>query len=324
MAVLWVTDLWNTLDHPRDTTLRLIEESLNLRIPTFLCEPHDLSQSTTETILAKQVLSVKPGRSADAFIFSELKSLNPSTFWQIHFRLDPPVDDLYLGYLSKLESIVGPNKNTITNDPDLIRSQSEKVPPKELWKHCPKFSIVSDTVTASNSYDAFKSLSTVVIKPMNTAQSIGVEKFSIGALEDWVSFLEKKSQNFQNPLLVQEFMPEIDQGETRLWFINGALLGTLKKYPKKGDFRVLMDEGSTVGPALLTPQQTIVAQDIGNALKKQTARMAAVDLIGEKISDYNITSPGLLIQLEQVQNQNLAKKALELLGLVDRDPESKS
>ena len=96
-----------------------------------------------------------------------------------------------------------------------------------------------------------------------------------------------------------------------MWFAGEKFNSALKKYPKTGDFPVLIDEGSKVSAYTLSRDEEKIATDIGKTLKKQGILLAAIDLIGNKICDYNITSPGLLVQLEQVHGgKNFAKEIL--------------
>jgi glutathione synthase len=109
---------------------------------------------------------------------------------------------------------------------------------------------------------------------------------------------------------VQEYLPGIQQGEVRMWFAAGEFIAALKKYPKTGDFKVLIDEGSRIEAYHLNSSEQLAAAEVGAILKKQRVAMAAIDFIDGKISDYNITSPGLLIQLEQVHGRNFAGEVL--------------
>ena len=110
-----------------------------------------------------------------------------------------------------------------------------------------------------------------------------------------------------------------------MWFAGERFIAALKKHPKAGDFRVLIDEGSRVESYTLNSYEEKIASDIGRTLKKQGILLAAIDLIGDKICDYNITSPGLLVQLEKVHGgKNFAREILiqALQFRAQRDHES--
>jgi len=152
----------------------------------------------------------------------------------------------------------------------------------------------------------------IVSKPLHLAQSIGVKKHSTPKNHhEWHELLKSLTVNFTQEVLIEEYLPEINQGEVRMWFAGEKFIAALKKFPKNGDFRVLIDEGSKVAAHSLTTEEEAIAIKIGKSLKNQGIFLAAIDLIGNKICDYNITSPGLLVQLEQVHGgKNLAKEIL--------------
>jgi glutathione synthase len=318
MFVLWVIDEWHTLDHSKDTTLRLIEECKLQGIPCLIAEPDYINQSHFGEIACREILEIKTNvvsRSADSFILSSISLVSTSKICQIHYRIDPPVDDRYLNTLSKLEAICG--TVPILNPPDQLKNQSEKVPPVELARFSPKSFVIHQASDIQNAWQALQNKA-IVLKPMNTAQSQGVE-----LIQDWNTFsiIERKTENFTVPILIQEYLDAIKNGEKRLWFVGDYLVGTLTKYPIAGDFRVLIDQGSKISKAILNDHEIQIAADIGKSLKQHGIRLAAIDIIDEKIIDYNITSPGLLVQLEQIHQQNLAKIILEQLGLLVQDCE---
>jgi hypothetical protein len=110
------------------------------------------------------------------------------------------------------------------------------------------------------------------------------------------------------------YCEKISNGEVRMWFAMGRFIGALKKFPVSGDFRVLIDEGSRIEAHHPDATEIKLTEEIGHALRKRRIALAAVDFISGKISDFNITSPGLLVQLEEVHGLNLAERVmLELL-----------
>ena len=311
VRMLWITDPWDTLTHDQDTTLRLIQEAIALGIPTFWSSS-DLVLKTS----SKAPLNVFPR-------LAPLGSLNPPAFsggsvelevgkfHLLHYRVDPPVD---LNYISLVDAILERDpKAKIMSPPDILKHQSEKLPPKALAQYTPRLNAVFRAEDVAPTYELFRNDSVMVTKPLNEAQSKGVKKSTVPAsLAEFSEWVRIETADFKNPIVVQEYLPQVDDGEVRMWFSCGELVAALKKFPKAGDFRVLIDEGSKVAAYELSPSEMIVARAVGEVLNQQGVMMAAVDLIGGKISDYNITSPGLLRQLEKVHGgKNFAKVVLD-------------
>jgi glutathione synthase len=320
-SFLWVTDPWPVLYNSKDTTLRLMQEAFNMGIPTFWAASDFIFSSPN----SGEIMAVELTRKTDC---DDLSLLTPrpialSTFQQVHYRIDPPVNDEYRRILNRLIT-EGVKPTRILNPPDIIQFQTEKLPPPELLKYAPRHFLIQQKSDADPSrlMDLFKNDTEIVSKPMNLFQSMGVQKNPVPkSIGEWDTLLMQLTQNYTQPVLLEEYLPQIHSGETRLWFVGDHLIGAIKKFPKQGDFRVLIDEGSRVAPHELDEIEAIIARDVGKSLKNQGIYMAAVDLIDHRICDYNFTSPGLLVQLEEVNGgKNLARTVLNLV-LEYREPE---
>jgi glutathione synthase len=311
ICMLWITDPWDTLTHSNDTTLRLIQEAVALGIQTFWTSS-DVVLNTT----SNRTLNVFPCSAPLTSSNSPLQSIQaieaePSMFHLIHYRVDPPVD---LSYISLIDAILKrDNRARIMSPPDILKHQSEKLPPKELSEYTPRLNAVLHKDDVIDTYSLFKNDALVVTKPLNEAQSKGVKKTTVPAsFEAFSEWMKTETADFKNPIVVQEYLPEVNNGEVRMWFACGEVVAALKKFPKSGDFRVLIDEGSKVEAYELSGTELLAARAVGDMLNQQGVMMAAIDFIGGKISDYNITSPGLLVQLEKVHGgKNFAKVILE-------------
>jgi glutathione synthase len=307
--LLWVTDPWNTLAHSQDTTLRLHQEALNMGVPSYWS-----GSDFTLNPLSASRLAAQLNPCADSTKFVELE---PSKIRQLHYRVDPPVNSEYLDFLEKVVRRIGSEK-PVLSPPSILRSQSEKVPPPALAHHVPTMTVVSDAAGLAAAFALFQGHDRVVTKPMNEAQSKGVKLWDraasgLDSLDGWIENFSKATSNFSEQLVIQEYLPGVHLGETRMWFAAGQFIAALKKHPKSGDFRVLIDEGSKVEAYTLTSQERDVAEEVGETLRQQGVALAAIDFIDGKISDYNITSPGLLVQLEKVHGKNYAREVLNAI-----------
>jgi glutathione synthase len=328
--LLWITDPWNTLAHSNDTTLRLMDEAIKLGVPTywsatdfiFSIDSNSVNSSTpvVKSTAQNQLIRVIPC-VGDHWHETTPIEMDLREFHQIHYRVDPPVDFNYISVIDKLTQAGGGSQ--ILNPLALLKFQSEKIPPKSLQNLIPKFISITNEASAREAASLFEAEQEIVLKPLNTAQSIGVKKITRNpnqknAKQAWLEIFRSETLDFSEPRVIQEYLPQINDGEIRVWYINGEILGTLKKFPKAGDFRVLIDEGSQVKKYTLNAEEKIRAEQVGAVLKQQNAAMAAIDFIGNKISDYNITSPGLLVQMEALYDgHNFARTIIE--GLIARD-----
>lgn len=311
--ILWITDPWETLDHPRDTSLRLMKECLRFKAETYWADFRRIQLVNSEIkVHVKKVISCESLVSSSSFKWGSEEAVSPSFFRQIHYRVDPPVDHHYLHPLQILNFGLS-SKTEIVNPTSLLFSANEKMEGASLNGLIPLQLISSDPIQLEK---FGKSLGRTILKPLHEAQSKGVERliWKGQALTIAREQVALATQQGKLPVLLQEYLPEIEKkGEARLWFLDGKLLASVQKIPREGDYRINMDQGGRVAATRLTSLQKNIALKIGRHLKRRRIRLAAVDLIDDKITDFNFTSPGLLVQMEAITGQNLAAEIVRRL-----------
>jgi glutathione synthase len=204
------------------------------------------------------------------------------------------------------------------NPAEVIALQGDKLGPPALARALPP-TVVTSSWECLERFG--RAEGRAVLKPLGGAQSRGVQ------LLDWSSpegaararrAAEALSEGFARPVLLQRFLPEIHAGEQRLWFLDGALLAHARKRPAEGTFVVDMDRGAACEARALAPAEERLARAVGEALRAQRVRLAAVDVIGDWVTDWNLTSPGMIPTLEEVLGRNLARPIVEALAGRDR------
>lgn len=309
---LWITDSWPQLaPHPRETTLRLMEAAWLLGLPTSWADKNTLYvKNGVPWIRAQKLLGVVPGRPKNGFEFESEEAVPVSRFAQVHYRPDPPVT---LEYLERVR-LLGRTGVRLVNPMRTLLECSEKLVPQELIRFAPA-SVVSSDIEVLGAFG--KTHKTVVLKSLHGAQSkqVLLARFHSTA-EQKKSTLALRQLGLSRglPVLAQEFLPLVKEGELRAWFVAGQFLGAFKKFPLEGDFRVQIDRGSRIAVAEPTGAQRRVLKACAKYLIKNDVGLAAVDLVGQFISDFNITSPGLLVELETVHQRDFASKAIKILA----------
>jgi glutathione synthase len=311
---LWVTDPWETLDHPRDTTLRLVQEALAAGEAVSWCDPSGLRLERGRALArCRRVRSAPAGREAAGWALDPAEDAELSGFELALYRTDPPVDRRYLEHLQVLGCCVSPGPELV-NPARVLLCWSDKLGPPALARAMPP-------TVVSSSWDCLcefgRSEGRTVLKPLGDAQSRGVQ------LLDWTTppgrdharhEIEPVSGGLARPVLLQRFLPEIHDGEKRLWFVDGQLLAHVKKRPVEGTFLVDMDKGAACLACDLTLSEARLAAAVGEAFRAEGVRLAAVDLIAGQITDWNLTSPGMLPTMERVLGRNLSAPVIRALG----------
>jgi glutathione synthase len=314
--LLWITDPWETLDHPRDTTLRLIEEGLALGLESHWCDVRTIRwENGAGRADVRRVEAIYPGRAASSFRLSEPTPAAMSGYSRAIYRTDPPVD---LAYIHPLQIIALEARRAggleIVNPAGILLEANEKLEAALLGELMPE-SIASSRVDCLLAFAEREGRA--VLKPLHQAQSKGVMLLEAHTPEEGRSArktLMEATEGGTRPVILQRYLPGILEGETRLWFLNGKLLAAVRKKPRTGEFRIDMDQGGSVTTTQLTVPEKRAATRIGTLLRKRRVRLAAVDLIESKVTDFNLTSPGLIVQMEQVLGQNLARPIVESLS----------
>lgn len=292
-----------------------MEEARHLGLNSFWCDVRSIGLKKNEVFLtAAPLLGVSPDRKKDSFIWGESKPFSPKDFTSLHYRVDPPVDHAYLHPLklltfAQLQSPVF----EIVNPPPILFLRNEKFEAALLGSLMPESCV-------SCQWDTLKEFGLkygrTVLKPLDQAQSKGVECLNWktrAQMNQAKKLLRTATHGFQTPVILQRYLPGIQAGEVRLWFLDGKLLASVKKHPLSGDFRVNLDQGSRLSPVTLDAHQKRIAQRISRHLKAHSIRLAALDLIEDQITDFNFTSPGLIPQMEALLQVNLARTIISTL-----------
>ena len=328
-SFLWITDPWDTLDHAKDTTLRLIEESLKLGYDNYWCDVHSIRLENHDVLVsAKKVKGIFPGRGEKAFRFEPQKELSPLAFSSLHYRVDPPIDLAYLHPLQLLQLAFRmekkkarkKTKSKIINPPSYLALANEKTEAALLADLMPRTLVSSEW----QRLEAFgRAEKKTVTKPLHQAQSKGVTllewpfdpslEASKKPLEENKLQLATLTENFTRPVVLQQYLPGICEGEQRLWFVNSKLIAVARKIPKQGEFKIDMDAGARLAPSTLSETESKAARKISQRLKAARIQLAAVDLIEGLVTDFNFTSPGLIPAMESLLGENLAKKIIQAL-----------
>lgn len=320
IKALWITDKWNSLDHERDTSLRLMEESLRLGWECWWCSSADLAilsdgKKVQVTARADQVHSIAAERTKTSVQWGDPQILEVSTFDQIHLRVDPPVDHRYVHLVQLLNlGLPGKLQSRLVNPAIALLTLNEKMAPFLDPSLAPRSLVACDWESLAKQGQILK---TAVSKPLHQAQSKGVEKVSFQELEGLGHArkeLEFLSHQFSELIMLQEYMPGILKGETRVWLVDSKPIAVVRKVPQPGEFKIDMDRGSTVQPHTLTAQEKKQLPKIQKILRTYKVRLAAIDLIEGKVSDFNVTSPGLVVQIEKAMGKNVAQVILKGLA----------
>ena len=210
----------------------------------------------------------------------------------VFFRPDPPVDENYLNACSVFD-FVDESKTLLINNPSRIKNFGEKF-------HCARFPqcVVKSVVTASEDVinDFIHAHHQAVIKPLNQCFGKGVYFIDIND-RNLNSIIKSSTNDFKTHVVLQEYLPEVEQGDKRVLIINGEVLDEcITKLPGENSFKFNTHSDKYFKQTSLTPLERERAQIIADELKKEGFYLIGLDMIGEKVTEINITSPCFFIR----------------------------
>lgn len=245
------------------------------------------------------------------FAITSVKSILLKKNDVIHMRIDPPFDTRYLRYLWMLR-FYQEKGMTILNSPDGILKYNEKLHAyaqnssleSYVGSSESAFKIFTDSLRANNEE--------IILKPLDLFQGFGVEKLSLNDPKLMEKFRQKVIDN-NGAIVCQPFCKDVVNGEIRSLYFKGEELGSILKVPKKGEFLANIAQGAAFHAITLSENVKKECDQICADLMKDGVDWVAFDIMGESVSEINITCPGLLVEVSFAHKKNLALEIIKKL-----------
>lgn len=285
-----------------DTTLLLALEAQKRGHTLYYYLPANLSFQEGHVTAQAHRLTVRDEKG-NHFTLGPAEIIDLLEFDIVLVRQDPPFDMAYITTTHILEHLQ-PHVS-VFNDPVAIRNAPEKLFVTHFPDLMPPTLITSDR----QQIDEFRTKhKDIVIKPLYGFGGSAI--FHIGPDDDNLgSLLEVFGKMYREPLVVQKYLPEVRSvGDKRIVLIDGEPAGALLRIPKEGDIRSNMAAGGTAVATELTKRDREICQTIGPALREQGLVLAGIDVIGDYLTEINVTSPTGLKAINRLSNLRLEEK----------------
>jgi glutathione synthase len=215
-------------------------------------------------------------------------------------RQDPPFDMAYITATHLLEHIHP--KTLVVNNPEAVRNAPEKL----LVTHFPELmppTLIAWDRAAIREFRARHG--DIIVKPLFGNGGIGVFRIKPDD-ENLGSLLDMFFAASREPLMVQRYEPSVRLGDKRIILIDGEPLGAINRVPAEGDSRSNMHAGGRPEPTTLTARERQICAAIGPTLKREGLLFTGIDVIGDYLTEINVTSPTGLQQIARFDGVNLA------------------
>ncbi|SKA27764.1 glutathione synthase [Enhydrobacter aerosaccus] len=228
---------------------------------------------------------------------SEMRDL--ATFDVVLLRQDPPFDMSYITTTHLLEHIHP--KTLVVNDPASVRNAPEKLFVTHFDNVMPPTLITADARALREFRDEHKD---IILKPLFGNGGAGVFRLKPDD-ENFASLLEMFSQRSREPVIAQRYLPEVRQGDKRIILIDGKPAGVVNRVPAEGEARSNMHVGGQAVKATLTKRDLEICEIIGPELARRGMIFVGIDVIGDYLTEINVTSPTGLQQIDRFDGVSL-------------------
>ena len=200
-------------------------------------------------------------------------------------RQDPPYDMGYLTTTYLLERLMP--EVLVLNNPTEIRNAPEKLFVTEFADLTPETLITSDPVALRAFREQHKD---IILKPLYGNGGVGV--FRIGPEnQNFSSLLEMFETSYNEPAIAQVYLPDVRAGDKRIILLDGESVGVINRVPQEGEVRSNMHVGGTATKSDLSKRDLEICSRIGPALKQRGLLLVGIDVIGDYLTEINVTSP---------------------------------
>ncbi|MBU4531460.1 MAG: glutathione synthase [Hoeflea sp.] len=293
------------MDHVRsiriagDSTFAMSLEAQARGYQLFHYTPDQLSmrdgvvQAVAEPMILRDV-------EGDHFELGPQEKINLADMDVVLLRQDPPFDMAYTTSTHLLERVHP--KTLVVNDPAWVRNSPEKIFVTEFPDLMPKTLISRDPATIN----AFRAeVGDMILKPLYGNGGAGV--FHIKPDDrNMSSLLEMFAQMYREPFIAQEYLSRVRAGDKRIILIDGEPVGAINRVPAEHDSRSNMHVGGRAEHSELTEREHEICARIGPALKARGFILVGIDIIGDLMTEINVTSPTGLREIRNFGGPDIA------------------
>lgn len=306
MKIAFQMDPITAVDINADSSFRLAEEAQARGHELFFYSPDMLAYEEGE-ITARghdMVVRREVGNHVD---LGPEKHVNLADFDVIWLRQDPPFDMHYITSTHLLDRLKG--KALVVNDPFWVRNYPEKLLVLDFPDLTPPTTIARDLDTIK----AFKERhGDVILKPLYGNGGAGV--FRLDANDRNLTSLHELFTGFsREPLIVQKFLPDVSNGDKRVILVDGEPVGAINRVPAAGETRSNMHVGGRPEKIGLSERDLEICAAIGPLLREKGQVFVGIDVIGDYLTEINVTSPTGIQELERFDGVNIAAKIWEAI-----------
>ena len=299
------------LDLNGDSTFILGFEAIKRGFELYFYSPSDLIYKNNSVYAKAKVLNLAFENGKETFNYGKIKVLKLSSLDVILMRQDPPFNMSYITATHILEKIAA--QTLILNNPFHVRNAPEKIFVTEFSKFMPETLITREP----NEIIKFRNKNkNIIIKPLygNGGEGVFYVKNNDSNFNVIIeNFLSSNEEQF----IIQSYIPEVKKGDKRIILIDGEVVGAINRIPARNENRSNMHVGGKPVKTSLNKKDKLICEAISPYLKAKGLFFVGIDVIGNYLTEINVTSPTGIREINRLNKTNIEKifwdKALKKL-----------
>ena len=237
-------------------------------------------------------------QSKPAWGYGEKRTVELATFDVILMRQDPPFDLAYITATHLLEQL--PKKTRVINDPAGVRNAPEKIL-NTIFPHLMPPTLISRDYQAIQEFrDEHKD---IIIKPLYGHAGHGIFHLRPGD-DNLPALVETLAGSYREPWITQKFLPVHEVGDKRIIMLNGDVVGGVVRMPAANDMRGTLRTGARGEKLNFTKRDREICEAIGPTLRERGLFFSGVDVIGDYLTEINVTSPTGIVIADKLEGRS--------------------
>ena len=286
-----------TIDFEFDTSFLIGYEAQQRNYKIFYYNPNDLIIQNGDVQASGQYVKLKLDENSYFDYISKRITVDLKNFNFIFLRQDPPFNMNYITSTYILDLL--PDSTKVINNPTAVRNATEKLFTFNFKKFMPP-TIVTNNITEIENF--LDKIGEIITKPLYGNGGVGIHRFNKQNFNP-----DDLKQYLDLPIMAQKYIKEINQGDRRLILIDGEYCGSVARIPKDGDIKANFHAGGKAKKTDLVFRDREIIESVGPQLAKNNLFFVGIDIIGDYLTEINVTSPTGIKQINTLNNVNLEK-----------------
>jgi glutathione synthase len=289
----------HSIDIDGDSTFALALEAQARGHSLFYCLPKNLSLRDGVVVARGHDLTVQRIYGDHATLGPE-RQVELASMDVVLLRQDPPFD---MGYITSTHLLERVHPDTlVVNDPGHVRNAPEKILVTEFPELMPETLITANKDEIIAFREEYKD---IILKPLYGNGGAGVFRLREGD-ENLNSLFEMFEEFYREPIIAQRYLPEVRQGDKRVILVDGKPAGVINRVPAEGETRSNMHVGGVAEKSVLSARDQEICDTIGPMLKERGLIFVGIDIIGDYLTEINVTSPTGIQEIDRYDGINLS------------------